>query len=282
MTLQHMAEDAEFEALKGVMSPGAWAQHQELVGAEPGRDVHDLPAGAKIVYLSIAGKNRHNNSQTGQSGLWADKDTTPFAQVQLASGKCQFISLDDFDGKKRYLKGYTTSPGGYSELVASGLDQETMWNVTPYEGGYMLSLDGPGPKRFLSDNGLKEALTPYPGDPWEHAFAWNISDTPSAGVKVPPVPPAPPPVAITVQTYGWGFHFVVPEALMQDWTGAGLAVAEVVQFAATFAGPAAVFVEALGEYLEAEFDLAKAVDKGNGVYVSMSWFAPALFVPTPI
>lgn len=40
------------------------------------------------------------------------------------------------------------------------------------------------------------------------------------------------------------------------------------------------FVAALVAYIELEWGLMKAVDRGNGVYLSMSWFAAGIFIPT--
>jgi hypothetical protein len=41
-------------------------------------------------------------------------------------------------------------------------------------------------------------------------------------------------------------------------------------------------LEAVGTYLSLEFNAAKWVDKGKGVYVSATWLCPVLSVPTPI
>lgn len=46
--------------------------------------------------------------------------------------------------------------------------------------------------------------------------------------------------------------------------------------------PAAPFVELVAAYLKAEGALVRAVDQGKGAYVSMTWLAPGIFVPTAI
>ncbi len=93
---------------------------------------------------------------------------------------------------------------------------------------------------------------------------------------------AAPTNRITVQAYWWGFHFVVPEPVMAQWTAGGTTLAGVVAAIAGSTGPAAPFVAAGAAYIAAEIGLMKAVDHGKGVYVSMSWFAPGIFVPTSI
>jgi hypothetical protein len=103
---------------------------------------------------------------------------------------------------------------------------------------------------------------------------------------VPPRPSLAPAAAptnkITVQAFWWGFHFVVPEGVMAQWTAGGVTLAGVIAAIAGSTGPAAPFVAAGAAYVAAEVGLMKTVDRGKGVYVSMSWFAPGIFVPTSI
>jgi hypothetical protein len=117
--------------------------------------------------------------------------------------------------------------------------------------------------------------------------AWNLQkDLVTAaypGLAAPSVFAAPTPTnRITVHAYWWGFHLVVPEPVMTQWTAGGATVGGVIAAIAGATGPAAPFIAAAAAYVAAEFGLMKTVDKGRGVYVSMSWFAPGIFVPTSI
>jgi hypothetical protein len=115
-------------------------------------------------------------------------------------------------------------------------------------------------------------VMPYLAGPFGH-WRWNDLGDPSVAAR---------PAQITAQAFWWGFHFVVPEELMEVWTSAGIGLGAVLAAVAPETGPAAPFVWLAGAYLAAEFELAKRVNRGRGVYVSMLWVAPGIFLPTPV
>jgi hypothetical protein len=277
-----MAEQEELENLIGAMSASAIAQLDEVNAQVPGGPAREANSGvADVVFLSCSGRNLFANSGSGQAASFSHTETTPFARLNLG-GKTLFSTLDDFGGSRRFLRGLTESPFGQIDLAKSITDAQTAWNVGTVPGGHLLSLDGPGPKRILSINGLVESI-PTQGSlpvPDFSTVSWSISNTPSPGVPMPSPPPVPPPEPITAEAFWWGFHFIIPETLMDEWTQTGVAVGKVIQAASTFAGPASIFVNLFGAFVEAEFQLCRAVDQGNGVFVSMCWFAPGIFVPT--
>jgi hypothetical protein len=47
-------------------------------------------------------------------------------------------------------------------------------------------------------------------------------------------------------------------------------------------GPAAPFIAIAAVFIAGALGLLKSLDQGYGVYISMSWFAPGIFVPTPV
>ena len=114
---------------------------------------------------------------------------------------------------------------------------------------------------------------------------------PTPPTTTPPTPTTVAPGSITVEAFWWGFHFVIPESVMAAWTTTGAAAGSfavsvtafisAVGGSATAAGPAAPYVAIAGAYVAAECAAMKALDQGHGVYLSMSWFAPGLFAPTP-
>lgn len=115
----------------------------------------------------------------------------------------------------------------------------------------------------------------------------------SGAKPLPPTIPAP-----TVSYFWWGFQVKLSSEAVRWYVGgentaAGLsgvagavypitdaAVALVAAGGST--GPGVVFFAVLAAYLVAEASLIQAADKGKGVYLSMSWFAPAVFVPTSV
>ncbi|MFP2910208.1 hypothetical protein ACLESD_35250 [Pyxidicoccus sp. 3LFB2] len=47
-------------------------------------------------------------------------------------------------------------------------------------------------------------------------------------------------------------------------------------------GPAAPFILASAGFIAGALRLLKNLDRGRGVYISMSWFAPGVFIPTTV
>lgn len=96
-----------------------------------------------------------------------------------------------------------------------------------------------------------------------------------------------PPDGFPVHGYIWGFNIYFSGANI-NWIGNSLAVGGAV--ATALVGVLSgipivnVFAWILVGYILAEFILINSMNSqnnGNGVYVSMSWFAPGIFVPTP-
>jgi len=46
--------------------------------------------------------------------------------------------------------------------------------------------------------------------------------------------------------------------------------------------PAAPFFLLIGGFIVAALAALKALDRGRGIYISMLWWAPGAFVPTPV
>lgn len=91
---------------------------------------------------------------------------------------------------------------------------------------------------------------------------------------------------ITAEAFWWGYHFVIPESAMKDFTDAGDVTAAFMGLGgaviAASGGSLAPVVAIVAAYVAAELALMRAVDRGKGVYLSASWASPAAIVPTPI
>jgi len=108
---------------------------------------------------------------------------------------------------------------------------------------------------------------------------------------------AAPTAAITTEAYWWGFHIVIPEQALNDILSAqnigNVIGGLLINGGPVAAGcpPMAILILGIAAAFGVEVAVIKAVDKGNGVYLSWCWLqVPALFafpagalpVPTPI
>ena len=91
---------------------------------------------------------------------------------------------------------------------------------------------------------------------------------------------------ITAEAFWWGYHFVIPEAAMKDFSSVGNVVTAFMALGgsviAASGGALAPLVAIVAAYAAAELVLMQAIDKGKGVYLSATWISPALIIPTPI
>jgi hypothetical protein len=262
-----MAEQDELDALWGIMDPSG----SHLLGTVGDR---------------LTGPAREENTPSASVGLLSRDGWILIADEQVDTVRQQASPTDawwlklDLDGGSLFSS-LSTRRANSSRLMRRFADtgitlafdagrDGTLWTTSPFPGseGWLLTT-GAGPNNALAADDFAVFMSP-------NGVRWLWSSE-------PPVPPQEPaPARILVHTFWWGFHFKIPVLLMDHWNAVGVTVAEILNLVAGFTGPAAPFVSALATYIAANFQLAKQVDQGYGVYVSMSWFAPAVFVPTPI
>jgi hypothetical protein len=86
-----------------------------------------------------------------------------------------------------------------------------------------------------------------------------------------------------VATYWWGFHFEIGHT---DLTNVLNAADKVAALAGTINGaipsPVQPFVGLAVKFVAGADALLRSLDTGNGIYLSMSWFAPGAFIPTTV
>ena len=230
------------------------------------RDLADEGAQFSEGRLSTGGDNLTGDSVGGHVFLGGIIGET-WLRVDTANGT-YFVWNSRGPGPRRYLERFADT---HLNLVGTLQQDDCCWTVTPNPGSSDFRLTvGAGPNNALarSPSAGFVCMNPY-GAPWE----WNAQ---------PVVATTPAPDAITAEAYWWGFHLCIPESLMAAWTAIGITVGGVTTAIAGATGPAAPFVALAAAYITAEFTAMQNADAGNGVYVSMSWFAPAVFVPTPM
>lgn len=86
-----------------------------------------------------------------------------------------------------------------------------------------------------------------------------------------------------VRAFWWGFHIQVSHEDLEAFLGGANAVNTIVDMiGGNIPSPAAPFIRLAALFVAGALQLLAGLDRGNGVYISMSWFAPAVFVPTSV
>jgi hypothetical protein len=78
-----------------------------------------------------------------------------------------------------------------------------------------------------------------------------------------------------VRAFWWGFHIEIShDDLTASDPVSGLADGR--------HSPASAFLPSAASFIASALDALRRLDQGDGVYISMSWFAPFIFVPTSV
>lgn len=85
-----------------------------------------------------------------------------------------------------------------------------------------------------------------------------------------------------VRAFWWGFHVEISHQDLATFLGAAIPVNSIAAAIGPVTGPAAPFVALVAGVIAATLEALRGLDRGRGVYVSMSWFAPGVFVPTSV
>lgn len=91
--------------------------------------------------------------------------------------------------------------------------------------------------------------------------------------------PSGPPI---VRAFWWGFHIEASSQGLSDFAASADPVAAIIAAIGPVTGPAAPWIALAAAFFAGALALLKSLDRGKGVYISMSWFAPGVFVPTTV
>lgn len=112
---------------------------------------------------------------------------------------------------------------------------------------------------------------------------------PRAEVAIPvPTPDDAPDVAtrgggVTVRAFWWGFHLQIDHEALEEVLDSADAVNTLVgTIGGSIPSPAQPWIAVIAKFVTSAHALLRNVDQGNGIYLSMSWFAPGIFVPTTV
>lgn len=87
----------------------------------------------------------------------------------------------------------------------------------------------------------------------------------------------------TVRAFWWGFHVQISHNDLATVLDSADAVNDlVVMVGGNIPSPAAPWIRLIGPFVSATHDLLRSLDRGRGIYISMSWIAPGVFVPTTV
>lgn len=85
------------------------------------------------------------------------------------------------------------------------------------------------------------------------------------------------------RAFWWGFHIQISHAdvqmIINGMNGAGALIDALTPLVPPVIRP---FLAVVKIFLDVSAAVLRALDRGRGVYISMSWFAPAVFVPTSV
>ena len=85
------------------------------------------------------------------------------------------------------------------------------------------------------------------------------------------------------RAFWWGFHIQISHEDLTAFLGAADPINAVIgAIGGGIPSPAAPFIALVAAFIAGALGLLRSLDRGRGVYVSMSWFAPGIFVPTTV
>ncbi|ULR55594.1 hypothetical protein [Streptomyces deccanensis] len=88
---------------------------------------------------------------------------------------------------------------------------------------------------------------------------------------------------VTVRAFWWGFHVEIDHpTLGQILDSADTVNTLVGTIGGAIFSPAQPWIVLVAKFVAGAHQLLRGLDRGNGIYISMSWFAPGVFVPTTV
>jgi hypothetical protein len=85
-----------------------------------------------------------------------------------------------------------------------------------------------------------------------------------------------------LRAFVWGFHLELSSRTLRELASAANPVNELLAALGPARGPAAPFVTLAAAFVAGYLHGHGRLDQGDGIYVSMSWFAPGVFIPSAV
>jgi len=88
---------------------------------------------------------------------------------------------------------------------------------------------------------------------------------------------------VVVRAFWWGFHVEISHDALNSILDSGDSInATVDAIGGSIPSPAQPWIKLLAPFVAGVHALLRQIDQGRGIYVSMAWIAPGLFVPTAV
>jgi hypothetical protein len=88
---------------------------------------------------------------------------------------------------------------------------------------------------------------------------------------------------VAVRAFWWGFHVQISHEALESILSSGDSLnATVDAIGGSIPSPAQPWIKLLAPFVAGVHALLRSIDRGDGIYISMSWFAPGVFIPTPV
>ena len=87
---------------------------------------------------------------------------------------------------------------------------------------------------------------------------------------------------IACREYWWGFQLEIPHAILERWSIESADPAHIAAEIGAGIGPSAAFRRRVAAWIARRLAKLVQLDRGAGVYTSMTWMAPNIFIPMPI
>jgi type IV secretory pathway VirB2 component (pilin) len=85
------------------------------------------------------------------------------------------------------------------------------------------------------------------------------------------------------RAFWWGLQIEITSQDLSGLLNAADPNGDVVQFVRNvLPGDYAKWIDVIAPFIVAGTSLLRGLDKGRGVYISMSWFAPGILIPTTV
>jgi hypothetical protein len=85
------------------------------------------------------------------------------------------------------------------------------------------------------------------------------------------------------RAFWWGWHVEISHEDLTVALATGDTVNTLVRLiGGSIPSPAQPFIVLAAAFVAAAIGLVRSLDRGRGVYISMSWFAPGIFIPTSV
>ena len=104
-----------------------------------------------------------------------------------------------------------------------------------------------------------------------------------AGTDVSELVPSGARGGTVVRAFWWGFHVQISHQDLAVFLSSAQPINSVIgAIGGGVPSPAAPFIGLVAAFIAGALALLKGLDRGMGVYVSMSWFMPGVFIPTSV